>query len=149
MNLKEIIKKGLIVGGLLVALNGFAEGNSPKVYADQLRCVQFREQKNLLHLGYDTDKDGREDVRIEYQAREYGGKLFDFYLKDYAVDLNKDEEYSEDEWFGNISYLTDFNMGKKIYWKLIQRDYHLLSSQNQTKLFFLNIKTMNPYLILF
>ena len=113
MSLKQIVKKGLLVGGLLVAPIVFADGNAPKVHADQLRFIQFREQKNLLHLGYDTDKDGREDVRIEYQAREYDGKLFDFYLKDCAIDKNKDGKFSDDEWVGNIPYLTEFKMGKE------------------------------------
>ncbi|MBA7637058.1 hypothetical protein ES703_44690 [subsurface metagenome] len=45
MNLKQIVKKGLIAGGLAFAFNGFANGNIPKVNADELSSYQFGAQR--------------------------------------------------------------------------------------------------------
>ncbi len=118
MNLKQILKKGLVVGGLLVALSGFADANVPKVHADELTSIQFDEpesvsQSGVLQLGYDTNHDRREDVKFKYETAKFWGELSDFYLKDCAIDSNKDGKFSDDEWIGNVAILTAFKKEKE------------------------------------
>jgi len=103
MNLKQIVKKGLIVGGLLVALSGFADANFPKVSADELKSFNRDINGDYVSLGYDINQDNHEDVKFRYfiypveDNKDY--TLAYTELDSYAVDKNKDGEFSDDEWF--------------------------------------------------
>ena len=113
MNLKQIIQTGFFIGGLSLAVNAFAE-TPPKVHANELISLQFTEQENILNLGYDTNQDRVEDVMLKYKTETpHDGSLYDFYLMDYAVDLNKDKRFDDNEWFGNLGYLEMFKEGKE------------------------------------
>ncbi len=111
MNLKEIIKIGLIVGGLALAVNGFANGNLPKVYADQLKSFQFNKEFSLI--GYDTNQDGKEDAVFKYRIERIGTEDLGVLLKSYALDINKDGEYSNGEWFEYTFKVEGFNGEKE------------------------------------
>ena len=113
MNLEKTVRKigktvgrGLAVGGLLVAPIVFADANIPKVNADQLKSVWYNiappgiSIKNCVYLGYDTDQDNQPDMAFTYELSKLNA--FDWEEKTdlvgYAHDLNKDGEFSDDEW---------------------------------------------------
>ncbi len=115
MNLKQIVKTGLVAGGLLAAVNGFADGNLPTVYADELVYlhVGYEFGGNYISLGYDTFGDGLDDVNFHYTLDQESPFEADTYLAHYAVDLDFDGEYSDDEWFEYIPGEQDFNGEKE------------------------------------
>ncbi|GAH86238.1 unnamed protein product, partial [marine sediment metagenome] len=92
MNLKQIVRKGLIVGGLIAALSGFADANLPKVNANELLFFQMGREYGIdcISLGYDTDGDNLEDLKFHYKLYSISKFGANTDLGSYAVDLNKD-----------------------------------------------------------
>ncbi len=52
-----------------------------------------------MSLGYDTNGDGHEDTRFHYMLRPVSQYQAQAQLDSYAIDLNGDHQFSEDEWF--------------------------------------------------
>ena len=117
----KIVGRGLAVGGLLVALSGFADANLPKVHADQLKSVWYNiappgiSIKNCVYLGYDTNQDNQPDMAFTYELSRPNAFAWEEKtdLVGYAHDLNKDGEFNDDEWAGYTPVEKDSNDEKE------------------------------------
>ncbi len=112
MNLKEIIRRTLLIGGILVATAGQIKADSPSdllgkrtgiplVNPSRLMYVLPRGDQNsgVLIFGYDQNKDGYEDTRLIYRIKgEILGVTYTNLLR-YYIDLDNNHEFEDDEKF--------------------------------------------------
>jgi len=113
----KIVGRGLAVGGLLVALSGFADANLPKVHADDLLYFQIGCElgDDCCTLGYDVDWDGIEDVKFHYVTDPITEYSADTYLNYYAIDLDLNGYFDDGDWFEYEPGEADVNEKKEFF----------------------------------